>query len=369
MEVPAMRKLRSALAATAMLCLLTSVHPAMAATGRSGAGGGTCTGSWTVGPSPMANRDNALTSVAAISASDAWAVGWNIDQGGRYQTLAEHWDGTVWTRARTPGAPDGSFLQSVSAVSTDNVWAAGYQVGHNGLLRTLIEHRDGTAWSPVHTPNGRTDNVLNGIAMDSANDGWAVGDRSGDRHLLLHWDGISWKVMAFRELGTAGTLRAVAATSPTNAWIVGTKLGHSERLQAWHWDGSRWNAVAVVPSKGSFDAVTTTGPQDAWAAVTDVADATVERWGPTPSLRSIRRADGPFLGVAAASSTDVWAVGPKDSAHWDGSSWHEVPIVDMVEVGQWLGAAAVAPTGEAFAVGFFDDDETDIRQALVEMYC
>src|SRR5204863_9117296 len=58
----------------------------------------TCGSSWSRVPSPSPAHGpgdaNQLTGVDAISASDAWAVGWSYrSSDGHYRTLAEHWDG------------------------------------------------------------------------------------------------------------------------------------------------------------------------------------------------------------------------------------------------------------------------------------
>src|SRR5262245_33815412 len=60
--------------------------------------------------------------VAAISATDAWAVGYDSSST-TFGPLAEHWDGTSWTKS-TLAIPSNSvgseILWSVSAVTTSN---------------------------------------------------------------------------------------------------------------------------------------------------------------------------------------------------------------------------------------------------------
>jgi hypothetical protein len=87
-----------------------------------------------------------LHAVAALSATDAWAVG-TIDG----KTLTEHWNGQTWTRIPSPSparAVAGNVLTSVATISASDAWAAGYD-GNN----TLILHWDGRNWTDVPAPS------------------------------------------------------------------------------------------------------------------------------------------------------------------------------------------------------------------------
>ncbi|HLJ35593.1 MAG TPA: hypothetical protein VKU38_18200, partial [Ktedonobacteraceae bacterium] len=88
---------------------------------------------------------------------------------GAVQTLIEHWDGTQWTIVTSPNPPGSQVpvngLMSVATVSPSDVWAVGYRQNAKGTLRTLSEHWDGTTWSAVTSPNrGTGENQLRGIA-------------------------------------------------------------------------------------------------------------------------------------------------------------------------------------------------------------
>ena len=62
--------------------------------------------------------------MAAISATDVWAVGeQNLNQ-----TVTEHWNGTAWSVVPSPSVTAGGvqdFLSSVSAIGSSDVWAVG----------------------------------------------------------------------------------------------------------------------------------------------------------------------------------------------------------------------------------------------------
>jgi hypothetical protein len=149
--------------------------------------------SWEIVRSPsVRNRYNTLTGVAAVSSTDVWAVGYTIADGGYWDTLIEHWDGSRWSII--PGAHLAhpyNALTRVVALAPDDVWAVGY-VGSSGRPDTLVEHWDGASWARVPSPSPGAYGALYGVAAVSADDVWAVGYyREGDEYetLALHWDG------------------------------------------------------------------------------------------------------------------------------------------------------------------------------------
>ena len=79
--------------------------------------------------------------MAATSASDAWAVGFDYT-GTADQSMIVHWDGTSWTQTATPdlgAATIGNGLNAVGASSAGNVWAVGSY--YNGTVdQTLAIH-------------------------------------------------------------------------------------------------------------------------------------------------------------------------------------------------------------------------------------
>src|SRR5215469_16970727 len=84
---------------------------------------------WKPVPSPTPKGGGALFGVTAVSARDAWAVGCagNCFQGfgNGLRTLILHWNGTTWSRVPSPSPGLGSALSSVAATSAHNAWAVG----------------------------------------------------------------------------------------------------------------------------------------------------------------------------------------------------------------------------------------------------
>ena len=242
--------------------------------------------------------------------------------GSASQPLVEHWDGRSWSLVGAPGVGDVSFLQGVEATASADVWAVGYHYDLGKPAQTLIEHWDGAVWTVVPSPSvGANSNYLLAVTAGGPADVWAAGYyyaepfEDSQRTLVEHWDGVAWTVDSSPNHGThANFLQSVTAVSPTDVWAVGYyNPGDGsvlDRTLTLHWDGSAW---------------TTTFSPDA---------------GDNENI---------LLGVAALSSTDVWAVGYYDNEgggfqalaeHWDGATWLvDIPL-DLSQ-GRMRGAAAV----------------------------
>jgi hypothetical protein len=212
--------------------------------------------SWKIVSSPNFNGEgDGLDAVAAVSASDAWAVG-SATLNGTPQSLTEHWDGSRWrvVSAPSPGIggtyPEGTLLWSTAASGSTDVWAVG-QYFDGSEIRTLALHWNGTAWTQTPTPNvGSGENQLRGVVALSPTNAWAVGwaNVSGTYQTLVeHWDGSSWSVIASANASTGDSyLKGIASVSSTDIWAgaYSSYAGVYQTLTE-HWDGTSWN---VVPS-------------------------------------------------------------------------------------------------------------------------
>jgi hypothetical protein len=202
--------------------------------------------SWKVAKSPDPagqGHANVLAGVAAASARDAWAVG-HDEKGGVNRTLIEHWNGTSWKAVPSPNAgtaASNNELTSVAALSAGDVWAVGsYSSGPAGS--TLIEHWNGRAWKIVPSPNAdgaALTSTLTAVAATSARDAWAVGwylAHGQTWSLTEHWNGTTWKRVPSPNPGAPAStaLTAVTANSATNAWAVGYD-GTPDQTLALHW--------------------------------------------------------------------------------------------------------------------------------------
>src|SRR5581483_11242549 len=140
------------------------------------------------------------------------------------QTLIVHWDGSAWDQIASPNVGVSSnILNAVAAVTATDVWAVGQFSAASGFLHTLVEHWNGRQWSIVPSPNvGTHNNVLHGVSAVSATDAWAVGsvlDSNGTSHALIeHWNGTAWSVVTTDTMPSS--LMAVAAIATNDVWAV-----------------------------------------------------------------------------------------------------------------------------------------------------
>jgi len=198
-----------------------------------------------------------LSSVVALAADDAWAVG-SSGQGAPSRTLIEHWDGTSWTVVPSPNkGPFPNALSDVDAVAPDDIWAVGTWFTKAFDDRTLTLHWNGTTWSRVASPNAGPASAANDLVSVSAvgtDDVWAVGLR-GLKTLALHWDGTAWAVVASPTPEGIADLAAVVAVATDDVWAVGGSVDHTAnavRTLVEHWDGTGWSVVASA-NKGPSD--------------------------------------------------------------------------------------------------------------------
>lgn len=295
---------------------------------------------WQVVSSPNQGAgDNFLQGVAAVSASDVWAVGYYVNDVVT-QTLVLHWDGTSWSIVSSPNPGDDNYLLGVAVVSASDVWAVGYYTDQDASRRysTLVERWDGNTWRVVDSPNpGAFSNRLNGVAAVSATDVWAVGYATdswwgGGLPLTMHWDGNTWCVVG----GVNTVLNGVTAVSPDDVWAVGVIGSYnpgSSSPRTVHWNGTAWTLV----------------------------------WSPTDN--------GGLVGAAEVSANDVWAVGYAGPflyrtlvAHWNGSTWSVIATPDPGGYNNKLNGVAAVSTNDVWAVGSYVDSSTGADRTLVERF-
>ena len=323
-------------------------------------------GSWSVIPSPnpgstpdcrTGNTGNVLNSVAAISSSDVWAVGFSFNCHSLLRPLIMHWNGTRWANVAGPKllTNDNSALNGVIALASNDVFAVGYQPASNGAVLTLIEHWDGTKWSLQSSPSPTTGNVLSAVTANSGTDVWAVGTQTdiattSIQTLVEHFDGTSWKTVSSpnplpKSLLNQNVLTSVQASSATDVTAVGflnDAVNQRVLTLVEHWDGSKWS-VAASPNQSTA----------------------------IGALNTLR-------GVAAVSGTDVYAIGFfADAAtagqhqtlveHFDGTSWSIIPS-PVRNVAQQLNGTFVLPgTGNLWVVGASSRFGIDVGTGFLQL--
>jgi hypothetical protein len=225
---------------------------------------------WSIVRSPnIGTKANFLRGVAAVSATDAWAVGLgNSSSAASGQALAMHWDASRWKLARTPSLGSGlSELYGIRALSSSDVWAVGEHAG-----ATLVEHWDGATWTMVPSVDGASgDSTLFSISGTSSSDLGAVG-ASGNKTLTEHWDGFSWSLVSSPNGSLpVSQLAGVTAFGASDVWAVGftaNLLTVTFRTLTMHWDGLAWTIVPSPnpgPEYDGLSSVAGIASGDVWA--------------------------------------------------------------------------------------------------------
>jgi hypothetical protein len=343
------------------------VLPVQGARGASGSGA-----IWQIVPGPDPGLHPTLVAAGASSASDAWAVGSYTDSTDSASlSLAEHWDGSAWTVASTPSPfGNGNFLNAVADISPTDAWAVGYSTFDTGgyyqqpVYQPLIEHWDGTGWSvvPAALPSIGVP-LFYGVAAVSATDVWAVGYISGEyAGVIEHWDGSSWSIVP--SPASTQILWSVTAISSSDVWAAGEALKGQPAFD--HWDGKTWTAFSGPPVSAGYlhmTGIAAASASDVWAVGTMTGTASgspyqtlSEHWDGTAwsivrSPDPVSKGNNAFFQVAAVSGNDVWAVGYGYGPTEGGGA---APILANWDGKKWQLASAPVPAGtqtdELFAV-------------------
>ena len=158
---------------------------------------------WKQVPSPSPRVTPVLYGVTATSATNAWAVGYTAVYSEGWKTLILHWNGKAWKQVPSPNPVTVSsnkltwnILQSVAATSAGNAWAVGYNEEALKGSKTMILRWNGKAWKQVPSPNPfcASCDSLYGVTATSARNAWAVGTVNvGGEVVILRWNGKAWK--------------------------------------------------------------------------------------------------------------------------------------------------------------------------------
>lgn len=342
-------------------------------------------GTWRVvassNPGPGGND---LQAVATLSPTSVWAVGFQATGGSKggavTQTLVEHFNGSHWSVIPSPNVSASyNTLQAIAAVSANNIWAAGYDDASNGVHQTLILHYNGAKWSVFPTTNA---GVLSGIAAVSANNIYTVGTSSNGT-LIEQYNGTAWIVVPSPNKHPFDLLKAVAVVSANNIYAVGVTTDYQTITQTLveHFDGSTWNIVSS-PNPLPYDglaAVTIISATDIWATGADSTPTSPDytliehfngfSWKVVASP-NVGSSSNDLMGVAALSANNVVAVGTSYTStnssalieRWNGSNWKLVASPTQSRV-QLSGVARIPGISQLWAVG------SDSTSTLTETNC
>ncbi|HJT80811.1 MAG TPA: hypothetical protein VJ719_06410 [Chthoniobacterales bacterium] len=328
-------------------------------------------------PNTSTTQHNILRDVSCLSANDCWAVGSYYD-GSFYRTLTQHWDGAAWSIVETPNTSPTqyNYLLSLACVSPSQCWAVGYYSNNDGVPQTLVQRWDGTSWSILEAPNTSQtkENVLSGVACVSSQCwavGWSLNGTTGMYQTLIQrWDGNAWTISSSPGplIPQNNYLNAVTCSSATDCWAVGYSDNAvvSQTLTA-HWNGSSWalvnSANTSLTQANRLDSVECRSSSDCWAAGRfnngTIDQALIQRWDGS-SWAIVASADPgggsnhELRAVTCEPGTRCWTAGFYHNGNvqqvlvsqWTGTSWTamDVPNVNADRNNTLLGITCVSET-------------------------
>jgi hypothetical protein len=130
---------------------------------------------WSAVKVPGPGVDSELRAVTSVGANDVWAVGdYDVQtpQGTATLTLTERWDGTRWSIVSSPSPTGDDLFGGVAAVSASDIWA----VGDRGGDPDLVARWNGHDWALLSEPyRHQALNLLFAVSAPSATEVWAAG--------------------------------------------------------------------------------------------------------------------------------------------------------------------------------------------------
>ncbi|MEY2555611.1 MAG: hypothetical protein QOF93_755, partial [Verrucomicrobiota bacterium] len=350
------------------------------------------TAGWTIVNSPDVGAWQELRSVACISTSECWAVGYYHYSGsdGSYysntpdQTLILRWNGTSWSVVTSPNSSptQANQLSSVTCASTSQCWAVGnYQSG--GTTQTLIEEWNGTSWSIVSSANASGE--LNSVACSSTSQCWAVGDvsiGSGRQTVIEQWNGTSWSVVSSPNFYLIQVLEGVTCASASDCWAVGFEGSSPAQTIIYHWDGTSWTFTGSpntsTTANNTLNAVTCSSSTDCWAVgysyTLTPQHALIAHWNGTSwslvSSNTSMTEPNRLNAVACVSATNCQAIGGGGAGSqaliekWNGTTWSVITPANITQPNGLSGISCTSASN-CWAAGIYQNT-SGFNQALIE---
>ena len=200
------------------------------------------------------------TGVCATDANNVWACGyavfWDTPPYGVHAVVARTSDGGLNWSFKFRGN-DASMCLSISALDANTAWTCGYDTSTNSPIMKTVD--GGTTWVPQATGNPNT--LATSISAVDANHAFAVGSTQSSTpvhsYILKTSDGNNW---SSSDMGTDYHVAGVKAVGPETAWVVATGGTILKTSDGTNWAAQQSGNTADLASISAVDA------NIAWAA-------------------------------------------------------------------------------------------------------
>jgi hypothetical protein len=280
-----------------------------------------------------------------------------------------------WRVVSKLGPSESDWVTSLTAVSATDAWSTWSAVGNKD-----VEHWNGRSWQRVSVPANLASRVAGApIGASSASDVWVFGAVGS----VIRYNGGKWRVQTIPKWAVHSNLGGEisvtpAVFSPTNVWAF--SLGWDAPTKPDHYaaryNGHVWTKVEMPAVPYTVSVVS---PTDIWAA--GPSPQNISKWvlmhwnGKTWTTPPMPRASVPkgdtaqFSGLLGVGQTDAWMMANISTSslvpaktellHWNGKSWSNVaikyPTTTMQIASDGHGGlwAAAQGTGPAYAEHFY----------------
>jgi hypothetical protein len=274
---------------------------------------------------PRAVREN-LYSVAALSKDASFSKAY----------WPARWDGRSWETLKLPD-PQKHVAQDISAISADDAWAVGWYGTGSGYAG-LVLHWDGTTWTPTVLNDVRE---LRRVWMNAADDVWAVGSTHGLRLCVRHFDGTSWQKIDAPDPGMELRDTNVSALGRDRVLITANHVGRGHLAVLLYWDGKTLRELHRETTPiwywNGAPRPWATSESDIWLAGQPVLRFDGTSWSLLPD-----NADYPLKGISRDNGGEVWGVGAGPAAgaiyRFDGARFQRTVDVPQLLLGISRGA-------------------------------
>jgi len=316
-------------AAACLATLLSIIAITMPSSPADAAAGAACGASFTKVNIPRLGSRAKVNDVSLVSGDLGWAA---ANAGGATGSVAAvlRWDGTRWKPVTLPSLATSSNALGVSALSATDAWVVGYVNG----TKALTLHWDGVSWTrvmPASVP-GSSSVTLQAVDAAAPGDVWAVGSaevQGATYPITMHWNGAAWSLVDFPSSGDPEWLTGVAAVDGAHAWAVGDTTPGGSSGEIGTWNGGTW--VSDFYGLGMND-VTVDATGDVWAVGEAVGSGWIQTWvvhghaGTWSWGGAVNPygGAGDFEGVAASDDGPLWAVGTYNETNGQEAALAEV---------------------------------------------
>ncbi len=319
-----MRYFLVGLAIVSALALQIPAISAQATSSESATSAASCPAHWTVANLglPGGSSDGygyVVSSVAALSASDIWAVTVPSPYTAFTPAYVYHYNGSTWQTFLTIN--DAEYIQNMSIVASSdtNVWVAGTVEGTTAEITPEVWHYNGSSWAS-QVPDLSSSAEVNAAALGSDGTLYVVGDNlAAHSGLVWSYNGVKWTDLT-PSSGSNSRYDAVAL-SDGGTLIVGGSPGGLQELS-----GGSWTTVSMS-SPGNISGIAIAPGGTIYAVGYDEFGPILVKQQPGATTAAVLGAPVPNgygvteMGVTAVGPDDVWLFGQYAKGYLPNHPW------------------------------------------------